>query len=68
MIVVPMSLFGVPYGTTDACGTAILSSHSASGRVRLNVIVLAFGLITTPLASVQVAGLLRHACPPTSTL
>jgi hypothetical protein len=65
---VPASLFGVPTGRIVACGTAILSSHSASGRVRWNVTVFAFGSTTTPLERLQVAGVLRHASPPTSTL
>ena len=39
---VPRSLLGVPHGSTDACGTASLSSHSASGFVRWNVTVPAF--------------------------
>src|SRR3977135_264966 len=65
---VPRSLLGVPHGSTEACGTASLWSHSASGVVRWNVTVLALASTTTPLDRSQVAGVLRHLSAPTRTL
>ena len=68
MGVVPESFAGALAGRMAPKGTANWSRNSGSGVDRLKTTWFVAGFTTTPPLRVQVAGLARHAAPPTMTL